>query len=239
MPTQKVRVAILDDHQSVVDGYYYRLEKQPEIEIAGAVGYGEELEGLLARGPVDVLILDVSAPTARENRNPYPILHLAPKLLERHAALSILVISMVDDRALIQALLDAGISGYILKEDMAAIQQLAAIVQAVAAGGVYFSEQAFQRLRNDAPGADPPPLTPRQAEAISLSAAYPGEPLSALSGMLHISESTLRNLLHNAYARLGAHNRGEATLKARELGLITPLLPTGSRRPTPPEYGGQ
>lgn len=92
--SKKIRVAILDDHQSIVDGYVYRLEKDPQIEIVAMMGFGDELEPTLVKTPADVLLLDVNVPSSEENRNPYPILHSIPRLLQSHPDLNILVISM-------------------------------------------------------------------------------------------------------------------------------------------------
>ena len=68
---KKLRVTILDDHQSIVDGYVYRLEKDPQIEVAATIHCGEDLEPTLAKHPTDVLLLDVNVPASAENRNPY------------------------------------------------------------------------------------------------------------------------------------------------------------------------
>ena len=57
--------------------------------------------------------------------------------------MNILIISMFTQRALIEALVNAGISGYILKDDQSSIQQLDKIVRTVANGGIYFSEGAY------------------------------------------------------------------------------------------------
>ena len=59
-----IRVAMLDDHQGIIDGYMYRLGGAPGIEIAGAAASGEELQCLLAARPADVLLLDIDAPVA-------------------------------------------------------------------------------------------------------------------------------------------------------------------------------
>src|SRR6188474_1832226 len=104
--TEKIRVAILDDHQSIVDGYVYRLEKEPQVEVVATMGFGEELEPTLKNIPVDVLLLDVNVPTSNENRNPYPILHAIPRLLQAHPDLNILVISMHAERGLIRAVME-------------------------------------------------------------------------------------------------------------------------------------
>ena len=108
MSARKVRIAILDDHQTILDGYRFRLGQNPRIEIVGTAAYGEELETLLARSPVDVVILDVSVPTSPANPNPYPILYTIPRLLQNYPTLAVLVVSMLAERSLIRAVLDAG-----------------------------------------------------------------------------------------------------------------------------------
>ena len=225
--SSRTRVLILDDHQSIVDGYCYRLEKHPDIEVAGTLTYGAELEPFLRDNPVDVLILDVNVPDSRTNANPYPILHVIPRLLQVYPDLAILVISMHNQRTLIQAVMDAGASGYIVKDDRESILQLGSILRLVANGGVYFSQQAHQQLlRRQAGGSNPADLlTPRQLEALSLAAAYPGSTTAVLAGLLGVENSTVRNLLSNAYVRLGVSNRAEAIARARQIGLITPLVP--------------
>jgi two-component system nitrate/nitrite response regulator NarL len=67
--SDKIRVTILDDHQSIVDGYLYRLNKKPGIEVVAAIRFGEELEPTLAKYPTDVLLLDFSVPTGPLNQN--------------------------------------------------------------------------------------------------------------------------------------------------------------------------
>jgi DNA-binding NarL/FixJ family response regulator len=238
MAKEPIRVAILDDHQSIIDGYYYRLGKEPAIEIVGAVHFGEDLEALLARQPVDVLLLDVFAPTSATNSNPYPIIFTIPQLQQRYPGLAALVISMHDDPTLVKAVLEGGASGYILKDDVATIQALAAVVLAVASGGVHFSAAVYQTLQQQPVSADEPILTRRQLEALSLCAAYPGEPYAHLAVKLGVTESTVRNLLSGAYVRLDVRNRAEAVHKARELRLITPLTPPGAEAQTQGHPGG-
>lgn len=217
-----IRVAILDDHQGIIDGYQLRLGNLPDFEIVATAYYGEELEPMLAAYPTDVLVLDVAVPASPANPNPYPILHLIPKLLQRYPTLVVLVVSMHDDRALIQAVIEAGASGYILKDDREAILDLAAVVRAVAHGGIYFSRQAHQQLRRWGAAPDEPLLTERQLKALSMCAAYPNLSTSELAQKLNVANSTMRNLLSEAYLRLQANNRTAAIAKARQLGLITP-----------------
>ena len=118
----KIRVSILDDHQSIIDGYIYRLSGNPKIMVAAAMSYAEELEPSLAAHPTDVLLLDISVPTAPNNPNPYPTLYIIPKLLDEYAGLSILVITMFNERGLVKSVMEAGASGYILKDDQSIIR---------------------------------------------------------------------------------------------------------------------
>ena len=225
MPADKVRVAILDDHQSIIDGFIYRLSSTPEIEVVATATMGEELEPLLAKHRVDVLLLDLSVRTSHDNPNPYPILHVIPKLLQKYSNLCVLIISMYSEPGLMRSLIEVGASGYILKDDQAAFKELGNIVLSIARGGVFFSRKAhslYMQAENLAGGEV---LTPRQMEVISLCAAYPDASTADLAQMMTISNSTVRNLLSSLYLRLGVHSRTAAVEKARKLGLITPRPP--------------
>lgn len=220
----EIRVAIIDDHQSIIDGYIFRLSDAPEIEVVATANVGEELESILTHQEVDVLLLDVVVPTAHDNPNPYPILHLIPQLLQANPELTILVMSMHAPPSLIRAVVEAGVNGYILKDDHTSIRELGSIVRSVAGGGIHFSRQAHAQLLRNRDEHDT--LTPRQQEVLSLAAAYPQLTSAQLAQRMDIAQSTARNLLSGAYLRLGVRNRGAAVARARNLGLITPVDPT-------------
>jgi DNA-binding NarL/FixJ family response regulator len=226
MPAEKVRVAILDDHQSIIDGYVYRLSQTPEIEVVATVNYGEDLEPALMKNPADVLLLDLSVRTSPDNPNPFSVLHIIPKLLQRYSRLSVLVISMFSEPGLMRALIEAGASGYILKDDQPAFRELGNVVLSVAHGGIYFSKKAHNLYLQADQQNGGELLTPRQLEVLSLCAAYPDASTSDLAGMMSISNSTVRNLLSSVYLRLGVHSRTAAVEKAREMGLVTPRPPS-------------
>jgi DNA-binding NarL/FixJ family response regulator len=225
MTTRTFRVTILDDHQSIIDGYVFRLSNTP-VEVVATLNYGEELEPALAAHPTDVLLLDINVPTSTENPNPYPVLHDIPNLLEKYPDLYILVISMHAERGLIRAVMEAGASGYVLKDDRATIKDLGNIVQSIAKGGIYFSQKAYQLMLTQKTVPSGERLSPRQLEALSLCAAYPDATTAQLAGKMSVSNSTVRNLLSGAYIRLSVHSRTAAIERARQLGLITPHPPT-------------
>jgi len=224
-----VRVTILDDHQTIVDGYRYRLEQFPGVEVVAAIMRGEELEPALEEHPTDVLLLDIGVPTAQDNPNPYPILHVIPQLLQLYPNMSVLVISMYAERGLIRSVMEAGASGYILKDDQSAICDLGNVVLSVASGGIYFSQKAHQLYAQYLSKNGRELLSTRQLEALSLSAAYPNCTSADLAQIMDISHSTIRNLLSGAYFKLDVRTRAAAISKARRLGLIAPEPPIPSK----------
>ena len=156
MIQNKIRVAILDDHQSIIDGYLLRLSPHPEIEIVDYRTFGVDLEFMLEENPIDVLLLDLHVPTAPGNKNPTSILEEIPSILEQYPDLTILVISMYNQSTLINAVMDAGASGYILKDDYTTIQDLGDVVVKVAAGEIYLSHQAHELLNRKIPKGEMP-----------------------------------------------------------------------------------
>ncbi len=211
-------VAILENHQGTIDGYTYRLSMVPEIKIKATCLYAEELEKLLKKEPVDLLITAIDVHVGKENRNPFSILYFIDEIKKEWPLLKLLVISYVNQHQLVRSLLEAGINGFILKDDQQSIQQLGKIVEVIAGGGVYFSDGLRQDLYSQS--ASPMSLTRRQFEVISLCAAYPDEDTFTLAKRLHISGSTLRNILSAIYEKMGVRTRAAAILKARQLGII-------------------
>lgn len=214
----KIQVVIMDDHQSIVDGYLYRLSKVPEIEVVQTLAYGDDLEPTLKVRPADVLVLDVEVPASPENSNPYPILHTIPRLLRQYPNLAILVISMHNEPGLIRAIVDAGAMGYILKSDSSKIQELGQWILSLVRGEPCFSDKILRVF----PGRPNEPFTARQLEALSLCAAYPNSKTAELADKMHIANSTLRNLLSTVYLKLGVQTRAAAIAKARQMGILTP-----------------
>ena len=221
----KISVTILDDHQSIVDGYLFRLSKVPQIEIITTLEYGEDLENALKKQAPDVLILDVNVKVSAENSNNYPIFHVIPDLLQRYPDLAILVISMHNDRSIIRAVMEGGASGYILKDDQRTIQELGSVILSIVSGGIFLSEKVRNLYVKNRSATSEEPLTGRQMEALSLCAAYPDHTTERLAQIMNVANSTVRNLLSGAYLRLGVNSRAAAIAKARQLGLIPPDSP--------------
>ena len=227
-PNRKINVVILDDHQSIVDGYVHRLSQSPLIEVVATLNFGDQLEPTLAKFPTDVLLLDISVPVSAENSNDYPILHLIPKLMQLYPHMNILVISMFAERGLIRGIMEAGANGYILKDDRSTLVDLANVVLTIAGGGIHLSQKAHQLFLSDQLNRTGNTLSLRQLEALSLCAAFPDALTTELSQEMAVANSTFRNLLSGAYIKLNVRTRTAAISKARSLGIITPFAP-----PTP------
>lgn len=214
-----IKVAILEDHQSIIDGYHMRLDEASGIKVVGIANNGEELSTLLKEWhEVDVLIMDVSVPSSHNNENPIPILHYVPRILADKPNLNILIVSMHTQPSLIKALSDAGVSGYIFKHDSDSIRRLPAIIKSVSTGGRYFSDYPDDTSNPD--GASKQILTTRQLEILTYCASYPDLSTDQLAVQLGIASSTIRNLLSETYERLNVHTKAAAITKARQLGLI-------------------
>ena len=216
----EINVGILDDHSAITDGYRYKLSNLPDINVAWTATFYYEVESLLASTNIDVLIMDVEVPNSPDDQNPFPILHAIPSLLDHYSELQIVIISMYNRRALIRNLMHAGASGYIVKDDKAAYDNLPDIIRRLANGEIYYSPTVEKLLESNTTNG--PLLTPRQLEALSLRTAQPDMTTRDLADAMNIAPSTVRNLLSDIYSRLGVRNISGAIAKARQLNLITP-----------------
>jgi len=235
-----IRVAILDDHQSIIDGYLHRLSQNPRIIIVDYACCGQDLYEMLDKHPIDVLQLDINVPTEPEQDDCYPVLAQIPHILETYPQLNILVISMYHQPTLIEEVTNMGVSGYILKDDIESIQSLPEIIEDVANGSSYLSPGAHQRLTRKFPGVKS--ISSRQREVLALCAAHPGDTSIELARKMGIAPSTFRNLLSRAYLHLDARTRAEAIIKARQFGIIPTsvpfrITPAGKDTPSTPNQG--
>lgn len=221
-----IKVAILEDHQATIDGYYHRLSDFPNIDIAATCLFSECLKTALPKTPVDVLLLDINVPISDKNRNIQPIHQLLTGLKEAYPKLVILVISMYSQRAMIKNVLGAGASGYILKDDYDSIRNLGKIIETLADGGTFMSNRVRDIFFTGR--AEDLTLTPRELEVLSVCAAYPDESTADLAVRLDIANPTVRNFLHKIYIKLQVHGRAAAILKAQEMGLISSIDPPPS-----------
>lgn len=218
----KIRLMILECHQSVIDGYVFRLSNVPDIEIVATINYGDQLLPALAAHPTNLLILDFNISVSEIEPHSFPIFPLISTLKLTYPHLAIVIITMFKEAILLKLAVENGVSGYIFKDERAQIQRLGSILRSLAAGGTFLSEQANE-LYLSTLNAEPL-LTMRQIEILSLSIAYPDITTESIAKKLNLAHSTVRNTLSQAYKKLGVTNHTAAITKAREMGLVSPFI---------------
>lgn len=205
------RVLLVDDHPVVRRGVRATIEVDETITVAGEAGSGEQALALLAEVElaVDVVLLDLqlgagidgAETTRRIQRLPRP-----PRVL---------VLTTYDTDADILPAIEAGASGYLLKDTDPA--ELIAAIHAAAAGDTVLAPSVATRLvsRVRAPGIM---LTPRETQVLQMVAD--GLSNQGIAKELFITEATVKSHLVQVFTKLGVDSRTAATAAARQRGLI-------------------
>lgn len=136
---EKIRLAMVDDHQVVIDGVLSMLSGHDRIEVVFASTDPLEVLDALGRHPVDILLTDIMMPKLPGNE-------LSKKVRAAYPHIKILALSMNGEGNLVNEMIqDANISGYVLKN--IGKQELIDALEKIAEGDVYFSEDVIQELK--------------------------------------------------------------------------------------------
>jgi len=224
-----LRVLIVDDQRLLCEGFRKLIELEPDLEVVGMAGDGEEalatIEALQIAGRAPkVVLMDVRMPLLDGVT--------ATRIIkERWPDLRVVILTTFDDRDLIQAGLQAGALGYMLKDITA--EQLATTIRVVAQGQVLLHPDVAHKVlasfaTSPVESASPAPMSPdgsgveqlteREREILTLLAR--GASNREISEALYIASGTVKNHLSNILGKLGVRDRTQAALKARELGLL-------------------
>jgi two-component system response regulator DesR len=207
-----IRVAIVDDHPHVAIALRTLLEQTPDLRLVDEARRGGEVMNLVRRSAPDVLLLDLFLEPAFDARA------AVRALRADFPAVKICVISAHLEPAWIRELLQAGVYGYILKDDDY-VSRIGGILHDLAEGRIYLSPQAHDALAEATrAGETDRTLSDREVEILRL--AQRGLPNPQIAGSLHISAGTVRNHLSAIYTKLGVHSRHEALQAAAERRLI-------------------
>lgn len=211
----RIRVVIVDDHALVREGTAQLLEAEPDIEVVGQAGTGEQGLRELERLHPDVALVDVNLPGMSG-------LELARRAAATLPATRVLVVSAYDDYAYVAEALEIGICGYLLKT--ASGREVVHAVRAVADGTFVFDRALSGRLRRRTPTGPTATvaLTERQAEILTLLArAMPNKRIASELGLgLRTVESHVSIIL----SKLGVESRSEAMLYAlSHPGIAAPI----------------
>lgn len=198
------RVLLADDHPLIREGIGNTLRKSDGLILAGVATNGYDIPGIVAELQPDVLLLDLHMPGP-------PPLELVMALHREFPQTRVLVLSAYDDLVPVRALLRAGVSGYILKDE--AISTLLQAIQTVVRGGIWFSQAIARRL---AQPANAPEFTAREMDVLNILAS--GASNQHIASTLAVTERTVRFHLKNIYRKIEVNSRGEAIAWAVRAG---------------------
>lgn len=213
------RVVLADDHRIVSEGLRGLLERQPAMTVTAVARNGREAVRLALEHQADLVIMDVAMPELNGIEATRQIKAAAP-------ATKVIALSMHADRRYVSGMLEAGVSGYLLKHS--AFEELVTAIEAVLGGHVYLSpgvsdvvvSELVQRggARAEASGADAR-LTPREREVTQLLA----EGLSArqIAARLFLSVKTVESHRRRILEKIGAQSIAELTKFAIREGVTT------------------
>ena len=203
-----IRIVLADDHAVVRAGLRLLLESEEGLEVVGEAGDVDgALRTVLGHKP-DVLILDLTMPGSLTSLDAIP---LVP---ERSPQTRIVVLTMQEDPEYARRSLQAGATGYVLKE--AADDQLVAAIRSAAAGELYVLPALAGRLL--AAPAAPDTLSPRELDVLRLIAL--GHTNAEIGTHLHLSVRTVESHRAHLQQKLGRSTRAELVRYALDRGLL-------------------
>ncbi len=207
-----IRVAVVDDHPHVAIALRALLAETPDIQLVAESRRGAEVAALVRQYRPDVLLLDLFIEPE------FDALSVVRRLREDFPALKVCLLSAYLEPSLVRDLLQAGVYGYILKDDDY-VSRIAPIVRDLYDGQVYLSPQAYSALAQATrAGGGEQPLTEREVEVLRL--AQHGLPNPQIAQALHLSSGTVRNHLCAIYRKLGVNSRHQALQIAQERGWV-------------------
>lgn len=205
-----VRVMVVDDHEVVRLGLTTLLGDVPWIQVVGQAGSGEEALLTIARQRPDVVLMDIRLPGESG-------IDTCAQIVRRWAQIKVIMLTSYSDDALIFRALQAGASGYVLKQigNQALIQAIEAVHRGEAVLDPFVTQRVIARLREDEFDRQAVAfraLSERELGVLALVAE--GKSNSDIAEMLGLSTKTVRNHVSAILAKLDLSNRIEAATYA-------------------------
>jgi DNA-binding NarL/FixJ family response regulator len=205
----RTSILIVDDHALLREGLREILQTQDDMRVVSEAADSATAIALAEREQPDIVLLDVEIPGGAATST-------VSQIRSRSPGSDVIILSMYEGPQLVQALLTAGIRGYLLKsvhwqELVAAIRAFRADRQRVVLG---VSRESLRYVRQGPASV----LSDREREVLALVA----EALSngQIASRLSLTEATVKRHLRNIFVKLGAVSRIDAVNKAAELGLL-------------------
>jgi DNA-binding NarL/FixJ family response regulator len=205
-----IRLLVVDDHPVVRDGLSSMFAREPGFEVLAEAADGAAAVRLAAELRPDVILMDLRMPGMDG-------VTAITELARRGISARVLVLTTYDTDSHVLPAIEAGATGYLLKD--APRDELLRAVRAAAQGESVLSPAVAARLmsRVRSPGAGP--LSQRELEVLELVAS--GNTNREAAARLFITEATVKTHLLNIYAKLGVSDRAAAVAEAFTRGLLT------------------
>lgn len=195
MTATKLKILIVDDHQILIDGIEAMLQDVDNFEVVNKLLDGKIALSYLAHNPVDILLTDLYMPKMTG-------IELTQKVKKEFPDVKVLALSVSYDVSIVHDLMDAGISGFILKT--IGRGELIEAINEVSKGNVYFSREVSNEIlrslanRNDSE-EETYRLTDREIEILKLIAQEFSN--ADIAKQLYISERTVETHRKNIYRK--------------------------------------
>lgn len=204
----RIRILIVDDHPVVRAGLAGLLSSQPDFEVVGEAGDGQEALNMLERLEPDVVLMDLRMPGMDGVS--------AIRRIRAQRKSQVLVLTTFDTDAEIVQAVEAGATGYLLKD--VAREELFRAVRLTAKGEAVLSPPIAARLLGRMRSASEEHLSNRELEVLGLVAK--GFSNKEIARRLHISEATVKTHLLHTFGKLGVDDRTAAVTAALERGIL-------------------
>jgi DNA-binding NarL/FixJ family response regulator len=214
-----IRVLLADDQGLFREGLRTLLSVQPGIEVVGEAANGEEALRRVKTFQPHVVLMDLRMPVLNG-------VEATRRIRDQFPHIQVIVLTTFDDDEEVFEALRAGAVGYLLKDSSS--EKLFEAIRAAARGESFLQPSIaakvvaeFSRLSVARPAKCPPltePLSDREKEVLRYLAG--GKSNKEIASALNLAEGTVKNHMTNILGKLGALDRTQAALKARDLGYL-------------------
>lgn len=206
---KRIRILIADDHPVVRAGLQGMLQNEPDFELVGEASTGKEAVALTVQLRPDVVLLDLRMAELDGVGATLQIRTLQPDV-------SVLILTTYDSNTDILRAIEAGATGYLLKDTPR--DELFAAIRIVAQGKAVLAPTVALRLVQQRQRPVAEMVSARELEVLTLVAR--GASNREIARSLHLSEATVKTHLIHLFGKLGVSDRTAAVTVALERGLL-------------------
>jgi len=205
-------VVIADDQTLFRSGLAALLDRDPRLKVLGEASNGEEAVRMVDELRPNLVLMDLKMPVMEG-------VEATRRIREKHPEIAVIILSSFGGDGHLIPALEAGASGYVLKDT--SVSTIVNSMLAIAGGAKVMSGSIADRLvgmLSNQPKESYDGLTPREVEILKLVAI--GLANKQIAFRLQVSEKTIRNHISNIYEKLGIQGRSHAVIYAAKKGLV-------------------